>query len=259
MKKVLGILAAFLLCVSPITHTEVANAGDLGCRPTIPLQPESLENLSGCDFTGLQVANLDFQGRDLRNANFSGTYLEFTSFKGANLAGANFSRATLEKTNFSGANLTGANFSGARGSRGITTPLFAQFVGATLRNANFSGVDLRFVLLEDVKGGFIIGKPKLPNRWLNSNGLLLGPGAKLTRLDLRGRDLSNANLTGANLSGSNLAGSNLSGANLTGANLSGAILAGAKLDLKTIGKSLVGLPNSLPKGWKILKGKLVKK
>jgi len=118
---------------------------------------------------------------------------------GANLAGANFRQANLRNVVLSGATLTGANLSGAdlRGADLMNTRLEA----ANLSGANLDGVDLSMSVLAVVASGGIVGTPTLPAGWIISSGVLIGP-----RADLSGIDLSNVNLGSIDLSEARLEG-----------------------------------------------------
>jgi hypothetical protein len=86
---------------------------------------------------------------------------------------------------------------------------------------------------------------------------LLGPGGNYAGMYLAGRDLSSVDLTGASLTGANLTGANLFGANLRNTALGGASLAGANL-LGVVSSSVTGTPASLPQGWSLTGGMLVR-
>ena len=78
-------------------------------------------------------------------------------------------------------------------------------------------------------------------------------GANLLRANLRYAKLEMANLDRANLRGANLEGADLREANLTNAILEGAILEGVR------SSRIKGKPASLPKGWSLVDGRLIKK
>ena len=78
-------------------------------------------------------------------------------------------------------------------------------------------------------------------------------GLNLYRADLTGAILEDADLTGANLTNAILEGANLESARLEGATLEGAILEGVR------SSRIRGKPASLPKGWSLVYGRLIKK
>ena len=98
-------------------------------------------------------------------------------------------------------------------------------------------------------------------------------GRDMTDCDLEGANLESANLYRANLTGANLTGANFTGAiltdadlrsaNLYRADLTGAILEDADLtdaNLEGVRSSRIrGKPASLPKGWSLVDGRLIKK
>ena len=78
--------------------------------------------------------------------------------------------------------------------------------------------------------------------------MLMGAVFAQRRMDWEG-----ANFTGANLNRQNLEGLNLKRSNFAGATLEGAILEGVR------SSRLEGKPASLPKGWSLVYGRLIKK
>ncbi len=97
-------------------------------------------DLTGQDFSGQNLQNVNFLGAKLDNANFQGTDLTGAYLSNASLQNANFQQATLGNTskgvsNLCLTNLTGANFSGATIGKTL-------FYHATVTNANFSNTNL---------------------------------------------------------------------------------------------------------------------
>ena len=78
-------------------------------------------------------------------------------------------------------------------------------------------------------------------------------GAVFAQFGDEAADLSGADLTNVNLSGADLSGADLEGANLESANLTNAILEGVR------SSRIKGKPASLPKGWSLVDGRLIKK
>jgi uncharacterized protein YjbI with pentapeptide repeats len=75
---------------------------------------------------------------------------------------------------------------------------------------------------------------------------------------MTGANLSYAVLIGTNLSGANLTKANMTGANITSVNISKTIMAYSILK-GIISSKLIGVPSSLPGGWILVKGKIIKK
>ncbi len=76
-------------------------------------------DLTGSDFSGLDLTQADFRFADLRRANFRGAILRQADLSYANLTGANLTDADLYEANLnfcglSDTNLTGANMEGAK-------------------------------------------------------------------------------------------------------------------------------------------------
>ncbi len=193
-------------------------------------------SLIGADLSGANLRYAGLETGPTRSA-AGGKTLPVTGMdlSRANLSGAWFIDSRLEGKRLTNVNLSGANLSGA------------ELYGARLSNVNLSGADLRGANLNQV--------------YLSQVSL---NGANLSGVNLRGTDLAwNVNLSGANLSGANLSGRslgytvNLTGANLRGANLRGANLSGVNLTGVTSG-GIVGTPASLPTGWKLVNGYLVR-
>jgi uncharacterized protein YjbI with pentapeptide repeats len=236
-------------------------------------------NLNGANFTGANLRNVMSVGIvgipshlpsnwKLLRGTLYGPYasLDTRDFRGLNLSNTNLSFSSIIMTNLTGANLTNCNLSYAK----LTS---SNLTRCRLTNTNLSNTVLDRSVLTGVISGRISGKPRLSSAWKLINGYLVGPGANLS-----GANLSKANLTGVNLTGAILTGANLSGANLTNANLTNANLTRVKLNTSrlvgtklnktiltgavltgVISSKLTGTPKSLPTGWKIVSGKLVKK
>ena len=135
----------------------------------------------------------------------------------------------------------------------------ANLSGANLSGANLSEVDLTGANLTGVSSGSITGTPSaLPTNWLLINGYLVGPGANLANANLAntnlaGVDLAAVILDGANLESTNLTGANLNGVTMSGANIANCVFFGSSaLGITTGG--LIGIPSSMPTGFKIVLG-----
>jgi uncharacterized protein YjbI with pentapeptide repeats len=75
-------------------------------------------NLSGANFSGMNISNLHFENTNLEGANFSDASFENVKFKTANLTKANFSNAKLESTGFKNCKMNDVNFNGMDGIYG---------------------------------------------------------------------------------------------------------------------------------------------
>ncbi len=187
-------------------------------------------DLHGIDLSSADLRNVDFTGADLTGANLTGAYAW----------GANFERANLTGANLTGANLTGAAFAEA------------QVDGATFTDARMSGV----------RSGQVVGTPSgLPEGWYTLRGLLIGDGADLSGMDLRGSDFAHQDLTGvvlayANLSAASLASADLTRVVLDGANLDGTVFTGATLK-RVRARRISNTPSSLPAPWTLRSGYLL--
>jgi uncharacterized protein YjbI with pentapeptide repeats len=199
-------------------------------------------NLSGKNLTSINLFSCSMAGSKLDSTN-----LTQANLSGCFLTGSSMTKANLTKGNLRGSYLTNANLS-----------------GATLTGANIASATLGTANLTSVVSGGLRGIPKsLPKNWKLVGGYLVGPSAKLvnaklSKLNLSKIDLSKVDLKGADLTGSNLSLCNLQGASLAGAKLGGAIMQNAKLDSKSHGVRVTGIPKSLPKGWKVVAGVLKK-
>jgi uncharacterized protein YjbI with pentapeptide repeats len=176
-------------------------------------------NLTGADFTsvdlpGTHLCGANLIGAELSNANLSGSMLN-----AATLSDANLTRATLSDANLTRATLSDANLADA------------ILIGAYLINANLNGSRLFLANLS----GATLYKATLIGADLREANL---SRANLTEANLSGAKLPRANLSHAylgrvDLSRAFLQAANLSGANLPWVNLSGADLRGVRMDVDT--------------------------
>lgn len=148
------------------------------------------EDLSGCNFKGINLKKADLSGARLAGANLSEAILYQTSFKGADLKGTHFTGAYLEGVDFEDADLTGAHFEG----------VFARAL--TLNRAQIDEEALKKLtalelLIQKIESG------EIDIRFLSRADLLC--------LDLRRLDLTHVDLEGLDLSGFILEGVNLRG------------------------------------------------
>jgi uncharacterized protein YjbI with pentapeptide repeats len=226
--------------------------------------------LTGCSFQNLDLSEVDLTGSDLSGVNLTGTNLE-----SAILDGVTSGRITGTPSNLPagwqllsgylvgpGANLTNADFT----NQNLTN---ANLVGANLSNAIFSGTtltgaDFAEATLTNVAGRSIVGLPvNLPSPWRLSHGLLIGPTANLTGLDLSAIDLNQFDFTAANLSGSLFCGVDLTDVDFTSTNVMNITFINCNLTrtdftgldvegIRAVGIS--GTPRGLPSNFKIING-----
>jgi len=225
-------------------------------------------NLSGCDFSGFNGADLSdvressFNGANLRGARFDFAGIQDCTFggegavAGANLTGASFGQIRFGITFFSGifesdfrnATLTGATF---------VTPLgsgTSRFEGADLSNTTFtipadagplsSECGRCTFGLEPVSGrvtsfaGAVLGQTGSLSLHLSADTDLSGvdftgtqfAGGTFQNLNFAGAIFDQADFTGADFGASVFDGARFPGANLTSASLTGTSLVGAHLE-----------------------------
>ena len=70
----------------------------------------NVADLSGADFTGVNLRNTNFDGLDLTGVNFKSATLDNANFGNSNLSGADFGGTVVTNVNWFGANIDGANF-----------------------------------------------------------------------------------------------------------------------------------------------------
>ena len=272
--------------LSAATLTGVRTGGITGAPDSLP---EPWKLIAGyligpsADLTNANLTGADLTGTDLTRSNLAGAVLE-----GANLAEVYLYGATLSATKIGGSDLSATYLSGVvtRSVSGVPSGLpsgweircgvlfgpgsnlsKANLSKCSLKSANLTGVTfsspIGSAMLTGVSSGSVKGTPsKLPSGWGVAYGFVIGPGAnlkaaRLVGLNLTARPLSSVSLKGADLSGANLTGANLgkaalAGTNLTKADLSKVNLAGVKA------VSLIGKPKALPRGFKLVRGAIVK-
>jgi uncharacterized protein YjbI with pentapeptide repeats len=182
-------------------------------------------DLSGCDFTDLDLAGLNLTGADLSEATLSGTNLRHANLRDAKLNGANLGGADLADVVFDGADLTNADLRAA--DLDGSTFSGAVFAGTNLNGLDLDGRDLSGLNL----AGADLGSASLANANLQDANL---QNAKMANAALDRAQLGGANLAGARLRGVLAQGADLVGADLTGANLEAADLGGATLNEATL-------------------------
>ncbi len=226
-------------------------------------------SLTGADLSGVDLSHADLS--EVWSGSITGTpaalppgYTLVTGWlvgpgvnlerihSGLDLAGADLQGANLFGANLGNDDLAGANLSGA----------FMDY--AQISNTNLSGANLSGATAVRVFGT----ASALPPGWVDLNGSLFGPGARVAQADVTSADLSHVELDGVasglvtglpaalparwRLVGGYLVGprANLFGAELSGLDLSAADLAG-------VGSGDVLGPVLLPAGWSLTGGYLV--
>ena len=218
----------------------------------------SLTNVEivGVDFTGVKlnnayITNTTFTGGSLKNAKFSKGSLTGSFLDGVDISGLDLSQVSSQAlSGFGtrnligkpkalptgwklvdgyfvgpGANLFRADFSHSNLSYANLS--YANLNEANLKHANIQGARLSFASLDLIKSGGIKGQPSdLPYDWVIRSGLLLGPTSDLAGVDISKLDLWGCNLISANLDNAK-------------------------------GKGIIGQPNKLKAGWKVIKGLLI--
>jgi uncharacterized protein YjbI with pentapeptide repeats len=167
-------------------------------------------------------------GKNLTYCDYRKQNVRNAQFIGANLYGANFSGTDLTKTLFNGANLTKVNFSNAKlidvEMGGLSSS--GKNTAANLTKANFTGATLQRINFY----------PFTPINEANFTR------ARIIDLTMELCDLKNANFNGATLKNLRLLASDFTEAKF----------------VKLVTSQISGDP-ILPKGWKLSKGKIVKR
>jgi len=235
---------------------------------------------AGVDISGdhVDLRNADFSNFNLQNSNLSGSDMSGADLHSADAGGtavpADASSASAAASKRYGAKLfrvrlTGADLTGAKlkyaGLAGVVTGSIrgrptsvptgwkltagylvgptANLTGANLAGAALAGIKLATATITGLKACGIASKPaSLPKGWVSAGSCLIGPRANLKGADLRKLDFGKASLAGTDLTGANIAGAKLANATLGG----------------VVSTGLIGAPTSLPKGWKVVAGQLVK-
>ena len=110
-------------------------------RGPIHVRQAEPRRLAGADPRGVNMANMNLEGVDLRasdvsGANFSGSNLRYADFRGARIVGANFQNASLYAAKMQGVEANQADFR-----------------GSDLRMTNFGGAYMEGVVLPGVSPG----------------------------------------------------------------------------------------------------------
>jgi uncharacterized protein YjbI with pentapeptide repeats len=208
-------------------------------------------DLTGANLDNLDLSNVDLHGisseRVTGNPKLPTGWALINGYlvgPAANLANANLSNSDLSEIDLSGCNLENANFEKSIFSKHIDNlealPPNAKLIkgyllgpGLILKNGDLSGTDFSGLNLDNAdlssciingsRGVGIVGEPKLPKHWELRSGVLFGPKADLSRLELVQVNIDGLNLQYANLD-----------------------------FIQT--KGLVGKPSKLPSGWVVEHG-----
>ena len=273
----------------------------------------TMSHLQGVNFSGAKLQGVAFHSVFLENCNIEGADFEDVKMGGLASRGlignpkslpegwvvesgvlvgpsADLSKSTGASIDFARAVQRGAILRNIKTAGQLAEPLSlpdgwsfhngylvgpnADLMEADLRNLNIEGVDLSHAWLPFVRSGNIQGKPaSLPDGWIIQNGYLIGPGADLRDVDIRGFELRDAVLQdhmGSVLSGGMIGPPNslpdgwlfgngfLFGArsDFSGADLTGLDLSSVELEFMNgpVVRDLSGNPTALPSGWVVVNG-----
>lgn len=144
-------------------------------------------DLSGEDYSNVNMRGAVFAGADLSGTNFTGTDLTGADFRGVySLTEAIFTNAILNQAQFDGVNLAGCNLS-------HLTMQGATLTGTNLTNVDFTSSDLSSTDFRQVAA---IAGANFTNTILTSS--------RFDSLNLTGFEFSGSNLTQVNFSGTTL-------------------------------------------------------
>ena len=180
------------------------------------------------------MSGVDFTGQDLSNLNLSG--IDFTW---ANLTNANLNNSTAVAF-FLHSNVSGATFTGATFINPSTK--------TSVSSAGLTGTPSTLPTDWFVANGFLVGPGAFLSNRTGFDGIDLS-NRNLRGVQFAGDTLNNVNFAGSNLSGASFKNAVLNNVNLGGANLASANLSGAS-------GTVSGTPSALPWGYKISGGVL---
>lgn len=178
------------------------------------------------------MSGVDFTGQDLSNLNLSGV-----DFTWANLTNANLNNSTAVAF-FLHSNISGATFTGAT---------FVNSVKKTAASsASLTGVPSTLPADWGVVGGFLVG----PGAFLS---LRTGfDSLDLSHRNLRGTQFEGDTLNNVSFAGSDLRSASFKNAVLNNVNIDGANLSSA--NLSGVSGTVIGTPAALPWGYKLVGG-----
>ncbi|HGJ5897361.1 pentapeptide repeat-containing protein [Arsenophonus apicola] len=176
-------------------------------------RPDVNLNLSGEDFSYLNLTQVLGNYHNLAQANLQGTNLSRANLTDIIMVEANLAKAIMNQTQLVNANLRAANLNEA------------QLTGANLAKADLCDTNLVDSAMNDtILEGAYLNNSNLTNSNLTGANLAQ---AKIANTNLTNANLTKANLTDASLIDTNLQGVNFTNANLTKANLNALTLRGA--------------------------------
>jgi uncharacterized protein YjbI with pentapeptide repeats len=203
-------------------------------------EPKVAIDLSGADFTRLNLKGVNLSEADLAEANFwladlSGAKLIRTNLRMANLSnvdgrGADFSGSFLRGADLRLAKLAGANLSKA--DLGRATLIAARCGGANFSDAILIGADLSHATLQSANLSWAnLSEANVTDADLSRVNLVHASlaGARIIRSRLRSADLREAILMQADVISTDLSDANLAGADLRMARMIETNLASANL------------------------------
>ncbi len=182
----------------------------LGGGSATKVQIATASDLSCCDLSRQDLADLQLRGRDLTSARLTRSNLLAADLMGSLMLDADLNKVIARRARFDFADLTEAVGHSADFRDG-------SLIGANLTDAIFDNADFRGALMCDAT---------LMNCDLRR--------ASFDGADLQGADLRGADLRGADLRRSDLRSASIQGADLRGALLDGVDLTGLKMDDLTI-------------------------
>jgi uncharacterized protein YjbI with pentapeptide repeats len=251
----LGALTTATVYSQMFQRGEFQNLNTSGCIPagwgttgwkasSLAIQLDTIEMvLSTNQCERCNLAGIELEGMDLRNAKFAGTNFNDARLSKTNLAGADLRQAFMQGTQLANANLDAANLCGAKlnaaPSSAGSSNVAANLTGAFLRNVDLSrsnAAGVTFNLSSFYSADQAACTPSACDAYsrptcATAAGATLD-GAQFGDAYLVGVDLSNAHGSGASFSNAVLTGARLNNAiltplNGTPANFSGSFIQGA--------------------------------
>lgn len=186
---------------------------------------------AGADLSGRDFSGIDLSGADLRKRDLSGVFMESAVLDGADLSGAKldqavFAHATLSDTILDGASLKEANLGMARMKRvSAKNAAFDETIlqRASLEECDFSGSRMSGMqlFLEAEAARCVFAGAEIENLFVNERSM--------AETDFSGSTLIDPIFIKANLAGADFSGATMKEAVFVGCNAVRASFAGAKL------------------------------
>jgi len=187
---------------------------------------------AGVNLAGASFWNTGIDGYDLRRTNLSSILVTYSAITRSNLAQANLSGAYCVECLISRSNLRYANLSNAQ-------------LMADLRDDDFTGARLLGIRLTGAETGFTGMIDKSTFNRADFSGAYLNA------------EFSHVSFVGANLSNVRTAYTSFDAVDFTGANFTDADFSSARFSNVTASR-IIGNPRSLPAGWQLVDGTLVR-